>query len=193
MSSINDALKLYGWGRNEFRQLGILNDSFDLLVTTPKLVMNDSTQHQIIKVACGREHSIFITNNGKVYGVGRSSEGQLGSEFIKVDKVKKPEKISLDDYFIIDAAASDLCTLLLTDDGKVLCMGLGLGLLHTEKKSNQTLSFMTSQEVQQNVHNSKIPYCFDELKNEKVISIACGPLHYVAITETGNVFTWGRG
>lgn len=178
MMSSTNTLQVYGWGRNEFRQLGIFNDSFDILITTPKPLINENTQFQITKIACGREHSIFITNDGKVYGVGRSSEGQLGNKFIKIDKVKKPEKISLDEFFIVDAAASDLCTLLLTNDGKVLCMGIRLGLLPTEK---------------QNVEDMKNPYSYDTLKNEKIINIACGSLHCIAISEKGEVFTWGRG
>ena len=77
--------KVYSCGYNNYGQLGLGSDDDRKLM--PVLVEKyywDETQYynhsQIIitQVASGLEHTLFLTNDGKVYSVGRTQHGQLG-------------------------------------------------------------------------------------------------------------------
>lgn len=78
----------YGWGDNEFGQLGIgklVNSSFDSYVKTPSLLF-DFANKKIIMAACGSRHSLFLTGLGKVYSAGFNEQGQLGVQSTPLDE-----------------------------------------------------------------------------------------------------------
>ena len=60
MFAISDIGHVYGWGRNEKGQLGI-GDAKDRKCPT---LVKELTGHNIVSVATGRNHSLFLT--GKV-------------------------------------------------------------------------------------------------------------------------------
>ncbi len=66
--------KVYSFGRNRFGQLG-LGLQEDICISTPTLI---PTLNNIIQVSIGFSHCLFLTENGKVYSVGKNIYGQLG-------------------------------------------------------------------------------------------------------------------
>ena len=66
--------ELYGWGRNDWLQLGrkTLNKENNKPI-------NINIKNQIIKqISCGSRHTLVLTDDGMVYGWGRNSYGQIG-------------------------------------------------------------------------------------------------------------------
>lgn len=62
------------YGRNQFGQLGI-----DNTVTQDKPMLVSSMQDMnIISAACGRNHTLFLTDTGTVYACGDNRSGQCG-------------------------------------------------------------------------------------------------------------------
>jgi len=72
--AVTDNGEVYGWGLNVFGQLG-LGDTKDRLVPAQLTGLKD---HFITSVACGSEHSIALTDQGKVFTWGSSEYGQQG-------------------------------------------------------------------------------------------------------------------
>ncbi|KAL9652399.1 hypothetical protein ABK040_012054 [Willaertia magna] len=101
--------KVYGLGFNSFFQLGSPSEfkvksptefNFDFLLDSPieskvkspkELNFNFKKENEyIIDVACGMNHSLFISNFGNVYGVGKA-----GSFCLSEEKTKKPFHLGL--------------------------------------------------------------------------------------------------
>ena len=68
--------KLYGWGSNEFGQLGIkvVNNS---KIYKPVLI-EDLNDVIIEQISCGALHTLVLSSYGMVYGWGNNSSGQIG-------------------------------------------------------------------------------------------------------------------
>ena len=65
--------KVYGFGANNFKQLGLQDVSN---VNTPvQLPCND-----VLEVACGARHSLLLTADAQVLSCGQGGAGQLGRD-----------------------------------------------------------------------------------------------------------------
>jgi alpha-tubulin suppressor-like RCC1 family protein len=79
-------LKVYSFGNNYYGRLGL--DSLDASITTPSIIdtyyditLNTSQNYDTImikKISAGGYHSLFLTNEGRVYSCGLNNKGQLG-------------------------------------------------------------------------------------------------------------------
>jgi alpha-tubulin suppressor-like RCC1 family protein len=70
--AINEAGKLYCWGRNDSGQLGFTSNSKEL---TPTLVPGLKDEI-ILDVACGCYHTLVLTaSKNEVYAFGRNCHG----------------------------------------------------------------------------------------------------------------------
>ena len=65
---------VYSWGAGEHGQLGL--DDFTSRDLPKKITSLEKTD--LIQVACGASHSIFLTREGLIYGTGANDCGQLG-------------------------------------------------------------------------------------------------------------------
>lgn len=73
-AAISDKGVLFTWGRGIFGQLGHgSNESYT--VPTPIASLND---FNIIQVACGWQHTLALTDTGRVFSWGYGDDGQLG-------------------------------------------------------------------------------------------------------------------
>ncbi|XP_029169078.1 LOW QUALITY PROTEIN: uncharacterized protein LOC114939022 [Nylanderia fulva] len=81
---LTDEGELYGWGKlcdwcDENNRSIIINSGavwrFDI---NPLKIMINKT---IVKIACGSEHVLALTNEGHVYAWGKNDKGQLGADY----------------------------------------------------------------------------------------------------------------
>jgi len=95
---------VYGIGLNTYGQLGI--DTFN----TPEAPDADPKKIEffydktITQIACGSNHTMFLASDGKVYGVGGNTEGQLGND-LDYDNKKIPDIVYLSDIVNIKQIA----------------------------------------------------------------------------------------
>ena len=72
--------ELYGFGRNHYNETGIMkSDGFDPIFTPKLIKMEFDTLLKDIK--SGTEHTIFLCQNGIVYGCGKNTSGQLTEDY----------------------------------------------------------------------------------------------------------------
>ncbi|KAF8165485.1 regulator of chromosome condensation 1/beta-lactamase-inhibitor protein II [Crassisporium funariophilum] len=81
--AVDDKGDLWGWGLNSMGQTGTGYESTaDAVVQLPQKVKGLSKEElggdYVVQIEGGAHHSVFLTNSGKVYSVGRSNGGQLG-------------------------------------------------------------------------------------------------------------------
>lgn len=88
--AVSNEGKVYAWGRNEKGQLG-LNDLKDRKCPT---LVEDLTGYRVVATACGKNHSLFLTDKGQVLACGDNKCGQIGSKAGGI--VKTPKIVTYD-------------------------------------------------------------------------------------------------
>uniref|UniRef100_J3LDS2 RCC1-like domain-containing protein n=1 Tax=Oryza brachyantha TaxID=4533 RepID=J3LDS2_ORYBR len=163
---------LYGWGWGRYGNLG-LGDRDDRLI--PEKVSSVEGQKMVL-VACGWRHTITVSSSGSIYTYGWSKYGQLGHGDFEDHLV--PHKLeALKDTTISQISGGWRHTMALAADGKLYGWGwnkfgqVGVG-------DNED-------------HCSPVHVNFPN--GQKIVQVACGWRHTLALTETKNVFSWGRG
>ncbi|XP_019343662.1 probable E3 ubiquitin-protein ligase HERC6 isoform X5 [Alligator mississippiensis] len=131
----------------------------------------------ITRVSCGKEHSLAVSNEGKVFSWGAGSEGQLGTgEFEEQSFI--PKKIDgLSNHRVLQVTCGHYHSLALTQDGRVFSWGQnGHGQLGLGKE------FPSQAIPQQVVSLNGIP----------LAQVAAGGAHSFALSLSGVVYGWGR-
>lgn len=70
---------VYGWGSNDFHQLGYENkDTKKPFTDNPRKIFGALSKTFIVKVECGDNHSLALSNDKQLYGWGSNLKCQLG-------------------------------------------------------------------------------------------------------------------
>ena len=165
--------KLFSWGRNNAGQLGH-GDQRDR--PAPALV-EALADHEVHQVSVGKEHVIAITKDGLLFVWGSNSKGQLGVGQ-DIDRRTTPVQLqgAITGIKFVSIAAGYEHTLAASRSGEIYCWGangwgqLGLGDLEDRNAPHAVLHRFT---------------------RAKVVAVAGGARHSVALTDASEVFTWG--
>ncbi|ERN08779.1 ultraviolet-B receptor UVR8 [Amborella trichopoda] len=171
-AAVTEDGELFGWGWGRYGNLG-LGDRNDRLF--PEKVAAIDGQ-KMSMVACGWRHTIVVSSIGKLYTYGWSKYGQLGHGDYE-DHLIPHQLRALSNDYITQISGGWRHTMALTSDGMLYGWGwnkfgqLGVGD-NADHCSPKQVIFPPEQ---------------------KVIRVSCGWRHTLAITDKGNVFSWGRG
>ena len=163
--------KVYGWGNNSRGQLGWKESSS---FTNPKLVKSIQ-DHKISMVACGDEHSLFLSFSGSLWSAGKNDYGQLGignsaSELSNLNLIGSLKGIPFQ-----QVTAGSWHSFAVSLSGTVFGWGrndhgqLGLG----------------------DLTNRTSPTLLKSLRTQDVRYVCAGKYHTAALTANGRVFTFG--
>jgi alpha-tubulin suppressor-like RCC1 family protein len=176
--------QVFGCGYNFYGQLG-LGDTRDRNAHTP---IDTSQIGKITAIATGPEHTLFLNNQGRVFSVGNSSDGQLGIEDVKSHRIQlhlgkngvNAPIIPIDSPIlgsVTAIAAGGKHSLFLNSQGQVFSCGDNadgqLGLGDTESKLVPTWLF--------------------SIRMETIIAIAAGSSHSLLLNSEGQVLSFGFG
>jgi hypothetical protein len=108
--------KLWGMGLNDSGQLGQIPVGSPPVVASPVWI---PAQSRVISASAGLAHSLFVTEDGQLWGMGNSEYGQLG--FFQ-ESVTSPVAIATERP-VVKVVAGTVFSLYLTDDGRLWIMG----------------------------------------------------------------------
>uniref|UniRef100_A0A6P7FTJ3 HECT-type E3 ubiquitin transferase n=1 Tax=Diabrotica virgifera virgifera TaxID=50390 RepID=A0A6P7FTJ3_DIAVI len=171
-AAITSSGELFSWGLGEYGRLGHGDNVTQL---KPKLVKT-LVGHRIVQVACGSRdaQTLALSDEGLVFSWGDGDFGKLGrggSEGCNV-----PHNIErLNTLGVIQIECGAQFSLALTKAGDIWTWGKG---------DYFRLGHGTDQHVRK-------PTVIDTLRDKKIIHVAVGALHCLAVTESGQVFAWG--
>ena len=167
---------VYGWGKNSFGQLGFEDANViesirklthikenDDIIEIPKVTVND-------KVSCGYAFTFMIIN-GKTYSFGAGENGRLGNN--STENTYIPTKINCDKMIKIVSGSTH--TVGISENFKLYACG---DFKYTGHNLDEDV--LTLKEID-----------FNGILFEDV-SIGTGGYHTIALTKSGEVYTWGH-
>jgi len=162
---------VWTWGKNE--ESGVLGVGPDpaKYIATPTLIAGRQ-KIQAERVATTGWTSFYISDVGRLSSWGGGVCGVHGHDHLEDEPVARPVRV-LDRVVLTHMACGSLHVLALTSDGCVLTWGRVAG------------AFDASVSV------LKVPQVIDKLCGMRVVQVAAGGDHSLALTERGEVYGWG--
>ena len=164
--------KVLTWGFGSDGQLG--QGSTETMVL-PHLVQ--ALDHwKVVAVAAGSRHTMCLTQEGCVFTFGAGAWGVLGhGDEAREDTPRLVE--ALEGVICVSIAAGTLHSVVTTAKGEVFTWGYG---------AHGRLGYGGENSI-------RFPRLIETLKGKTALSVSAGDAHSVALTENGEVFTWGLG
>ncbi|CAM6118309.1 unnamed protein product [Calypogeia fissa] len=175
-AAISSTGELYTWGRDEGEgRLGHGAGGGADEGAEPFPIKVEALPTPVAAVACGGFCTMALTPEGQLWSWGGNSNFELGRGNRQDDWRPKPIP-EIETNRIIQVACGGYHAAALTDDGQMLTWGHG---------GHGQLGHGSLQ-------NGRVPSVVEALANERVVSISCGSSWTAAITESGELYTWGK-
>eukprot|EP01059_Diplonema_ambulator_P036009 TRINITY_DN8775_c0_g1_i5.p1 TRINITY_DN8775_c0_g1~~TRINITY_DN8775_c0_g1_i5.p1 ORF type:complete len:621 (+),score=231.40 TRINITY_DN8775_c0_g1_i5:995-2857(+) len=156
--------KVYGWGCNANGQLGL--DPAKVPYTYRWTLIKQLAAKKVVKVACGANHTLALTQLGMVFAMGANNHGQLGTTLTKAQRFEPQPVPKL--CLVKDISAGGDASYAVDKTGDLFMWGLNkAGMCGVPEYERQVVE-----------KPMKIP-TFEELSNE-VEEVSAGPNHVVA-------------
>jgi len=188
---------IYSWGSGEDGRLGHGNTN-DQSRPTRILFSHDNRRiSNFVAVAAGNAHSLAIDRNGNLYSWGRGTGGRLGHGHSQ--NILRPTRV-------IRAHSNDPNITVNVPPFKAIAAGgrnRGQGQLEIETAHSMALAHDGTVWTWGNNHLGVLGYGISSLQtrprmiggnlaNENIIAIDAGRHHSVALSQNGQVWTWGN-
>lgn len=189
------ALWTWGWGGSFWYGAGALGHGHRETLAEPTLVRSFVEAGEEVKqVACGSQHTIVLTSEGRLYSAGKGDFGRLGRgdtrdalEFEEIeyffqsnDSVLSPHEPTQ----IVKVGAGNNFSAAMSAQGELWVWGrndygqLGLG--------EEAMGDMYSAERYPRLVRS-LP-----VEGHRIVDFDCGEYHLVALTAAGAIYEWGN-
>lgn len=177
---LNQKNMLFGWGNNEYGQLGIEKKyEISTLIEIPLSFLE--TGESVKTASCGKGHTLLLTSHHRVFVSGLNDAGQLGlGHQESKEAFEELQFLELfHDEIITDIAAGLNHSTALTSLGRVFGWG-------TNKLTQLSIPTTTQKVL--------IPQIIELPLNqdEWVISLSTGSDHSVVLTNENRLIAWGE-
>ncbi|KAF9038676.1 regulator of chromosome condensation 1/beta-lactamase-inhibitor protein II [Panaeolus papilionaceus] len=180
------------YGRNGFSCLGVTGVEY-ISENAPRMIspsdLGAPKGTKFVHAACGRNHTVLVGSDGTIWTAGANSVGQCGhsicpevSSFRAINVMHGGQKEQ-----VIKASAGITFSIVLTASGKVFSFGsaekgqLGNGTTGERITTGNKTSFDIET----------VPVYIKELDGKKIVDIASGQQHTIALEDSGQVWVWG--
>nr|XP_035978617.1 probable E3 ubiquitin-protein ligase HERC6 isoform X2 [Halichoerus grypus] len=131
--------------------------------------------YELQQAASGERHSLLLLSNGEVHSCGDNSHGQLGRRGVQSEEQPKPIR-ALETLRVDLVSCGKEHSLAVCYKGRVFAWGAG---------SEGQLGVGEFKEI------NLIPRKIKTLTGIKIIQVSCGHYHSLALSEDGQLFSWG--
>ncbi|XP_059046133.1 probable E3 ubiquitin-protein ligase HERC4 isoform X2 [Achroia grisella] len=169
---------MFCWGNATHHEL-CLDDSEDNDLVIKPTLSKWKESHHIRCIAAGEFFALYLTKQGRLYSCGSNEVGQLGRQTLFYSNENRTPCLveKLKEHKILSVACGIQHSLALNEWGIPYswgCNGMGqLGVVQTDAQS----------------HN--VPCIIKELATKNVVQVACGSFHSIALTNSGDLYSWG--
>ncbi|GAA6011255.1 hypothetical protein JCM8202_003951 [Rhodotorula sphaerocarpa] len=202
----------YVWGRNEHHQLSY---PLPASLTEPHLASNDKPsptpmapepirlkalpdsnvpkalkEQKIVHAACGRGHTILVTDQGEAWSAGWNVSGQCGRPGVEhISSFQRVKGKGFDKEKVVQASAGVAHSLFLTESGKVYAVGtaekgvLGNGRTGEHIAGSRVLFQSATEPL----------LVGGAIEGKKIVQITSGQQHNIALDADGYCYGWGFG
>lgn len=184
---------VFAFGRNESGQLGLGDLSTRNIDFAGKIhIFGGDSELKIASIACGKTHTLFLTESGALYSSGDNKFGQLGTGTAFETPVTKPVKCTISGGVKITAIDAGIdFSLALDENGVLYSFGCGeYGKLGNGTDGSYNAS---SSSVKMRYEPFPVPTPVKFPSSRSIMKFAAGNHHCVAIDQKGIVYTWGCG
>ena len=173
---VTDAGDLLLCGQGAFGQLG-LDDNEDRLIPThlDRALFN---QARVMMVACGFSHTVALAEGGDVYTFGFTATGGVVGLAYHCRPLRLPtEHFNCEQIVLVDAGNKH--TVAVSEEGHVFTWGDGgFGNLGHNDRGRRNVPMQVDPA---------------RLAGDKVVFVATGEFHTMAVTARGQLYSWGYG
>jgi len=170
--AIDSSGSVWTWGQNTNGQLGV---GFSSGFSPPIRAIGSVVGLKIVAVAAGQDHSLALDSTGHIHSWGLNASGQLGNDSY-TNSATAVAISSINHLTMVAIAAGKHHSVALDSRGAVYTWGGGEGEgTETSLAVNGPTSIST----------------FGSLVGTKVVAIAAGLIHTVALDSVGQVHAWG--
>ncbi|PNW71667.1 hypothetical protein CHLRE_16g663876v5 [Chlamydomonas reinhardtii] len=149
-------------------------------VMTPRVNLA-LARYDLENLAAGGAHTVVVTRGGLVFTFGLNTRGQLGHS-AEADSAAEPGNVLLPEP-VAAVAAGDAHTACLTESGRVYTFGCNAsGQLGVGRDA-----------IPGGRSHSARPMLVEALTGQRVVSVAAGAAHSLAVTDSGRLYAWGLG
>lgn len=184
---LNEKGDVFGLGKNNRFQLGkkknadaLNQEIFDKYQGAVLLDRSMFNGESIKQVSCGKFHTLFLTETGKLYSTGFNKYGQCGMSNSLFIHIEEPIEVFTDNLNIKEICAGWHHNLLLADDGRLYGFG---ARLNGQMDGNN----YDGREEQCSIQEIKMPFG----ETTKIKSFKAQNLKSQVITEDDQVWFWG--
>lgn len=173
---LTQSLEVYSWGDKENGVAGHSALETEGHQYAPRIVAGLRGVNCTQVAACGF-HTAALTENGEIFTWGEGKFGRLGHGCERNQPIPKMIQGPLIGKVVAQVVCGGFHTAAITKKGELYTWGGGEhGQLGHGDKVNKT-----------------VPWLVSALTKLNLVQISCGWSHTVALTDHGQVFTWGNG
>ena len=179
--------RVYAWGAGMNGQLGIGEEMFS--VDVPTEVEELADKNIVYVTACG-DISAALSDEGEIFLFGKTKGGALGgSGRAFTTNLTLPTKFEHEGLSFKHVSCGRNHVAAITTDGRVLTWGnpdngkLG----HAQKEEGK------EYKPKNYADRAEVDFVSGELEGKTIVSVECGFNSTVALTQDGDVYTWGSG
>ncbi|RZC72489.1 hypothetical protein C5167_047974 [Papaver somniferum] len=179
--------RVYTWGKNKRGQLG----HGDMINRDRPTIVSGLSGHKIIKAGAGRAHTVVVTNDGKSFAFGWNKHGQCGTGSVRTEFQQSPVSSQVSEVTNVVCGGDFTVWLSSVEGSSILTAGLPqYGQLgHGTDNEYNTKSSAVNLAYEAQPH----PKAIAAFAGKKIVKVACGTNHTVAVDFEGVVYTWGYG
>ena len=175
--AISEDGRLFLWGRNNHGELG---DGSRLGNRIPKLVKGELTNLKVVQVALGMHYTMALTDKGQLFCCGYIGVRFLFRSDLDIgNKWPQRVEVGIGNCKAVAVACTDNTPYVLLKDGQLFSWGNEVTTKFYEKND-----YYVGRKFQHD------PVRVDDVIGNKILQIVCGLEHCLALTESGQLFTW---
>nr|XP_028596458.1 protein RCC2 isoform X3 [Podarcis muralis]XP_028596459.1 protein RCC2 isoform X3 [Podarcis muralis]XP_028596460.1 protein RCC2 isoform X3 [Podarcis muralis] len=188
--------KLWSWGRNDKGQLGHGDTK---RVDAPKAI-EVLCSETVVSAACGRNHTLALTESGSVFAFGENKMGQLGLGN-QTDAVPSPTQIMYNGQPITKVACGAEFSMAMDCKGNLYSFGCPEYGQLGHNSDGKFIARAQRIEYDCELVPRRVAIFIEKTKDGQILpvpnvvvrDVACGANHTLVLDSQKRVFSWGFG